>query len=134
VLLGGSRPALRRPGHFRIRSASGSQAWWQTRRRDVLTQQATADNEVRQLIPTIDSGIDVVDPIDAFRNDLLAAGFVDIRVESIGNHVWRGLDAWIEQTEFRDSWGRNWLTAYQRGLIDYYLITADKQILYSAGQ
>lgn len=92
-----------------------------------FTPQAVPDGELRGLIPTIDSGIDVVCPIDTFRNDLLVAGFVDIHIDSIGNHVWRGFDAWIEQTEFREGWGRNWLTAYQRGLIDYYLITADKQ-------
>ncbi len=91
-----------------------------------FTPQAAADDELRKLIPTIDSGIDVVCPIDTFRNDLLVAGFADVRIENLGNHVWQGLDAWIEQTELRDGWGRNWLTAYQRGLIDYYLITARK--------
>jgi cyclopropane fatty-acyl-phospholipid synthase-like methyltransferase len=86
-----------------------------------------AINELRQLIETIDSGVDVVLAIDSFREDLLEAGFVDVRVENIGDHVWRGYDAWIGQTEFRDGWGRNWLEAYNRKLIDYYLITADKR-------
>ncbi len=83
----------------------------------------TAAEGLRRLIETIDSGVDVVLPIDSFRNDLLAAGFVDVHVDSIGEHVWRGFDAWIEQTEFKDSWGRNWLKAYNHGLIDYYLVT-----------
>jgi ubiquinone/menaquinone biosynthesis C-methylase UbiE len=86
----------------------------------------TATDELRRLIETIDSGIDVVAAIDSFRDDLLAAGFVDVAVESIGEHVWHGFDAWLAQTEFKDSWGRNWLKAYHRGLIDYYLVTADK--------
>ncbi len=86
-----------------------------------------AIGELRGLIDTIDSGIDVVLPIDSFRDDLLKAGFIDVRVEAIGEHVWRGFDAWIGQTEFRDGWGRNWLAAYHCGLIDYYLITADKR-------
>jgi cyclopropane fatty-acyl-phospholipid synthase-like methyltransferase len=89
-----------------------------------FTPHTTADAELRQLIETIDNGIDVVFPIGFFRDDLLDAGFVDVRVENLGEHVWRGLDAWIAQTEFKDGWGRNWLTAYHRGLIDYYLITA----------
>jgi hypothetical protein len=87
---------------------------------------ATAAGELRQMIDTIDSGIDVVAAIDSFRDNLLAAGFVDVHVESIGERVWHGFDAWIAQTEFKDSWGRNWLQAYHRRLIDYYVVTADK--------
>jgi hypothetical protein len=86
----------------------------------------TATDELRNLIETIDSGIDVVAAIDSFCDDLLAAGFVDVAVESIGEHVWQGFDAWIAQTQFKDSWGRNWLKAYHRGLIDYHLVTAGK--------
>jgi len=74
------------------------------------------------LIETVDSGIDVVSAIDSFRDDLLATGFVDLHVESIGEHVWHGFDAWIAQTEFKDGWGRNWLKAYHRGLIDDDLV------------
>ncbi|MGH3864948.1 MAG: class I SAM-dependent methyltransferase [Pseudonocardiaceae bacterium] len=92
-----------------------------------FTPYPAAINELRKLIETIDSGVDVVLAIDSFREDLLEAGFVDVRVENIGDHVWRGYDAWIGQTEFWDDWGRNWLAAYNRRLIDYYLITADKK-------
>ncbi|HEX2290017.1 MAG TPA: methyltransferase domain-containing protein [Pseudonocardiaceae bacterium] len=88
---------------------------------------ASAADELRQLIETIDSGIDVVVAIGSFRDDLLNAGFAEVDVDSIGEHVWCGFDAWMEQTEFKDSWGRNWLKAYQRGLMDYYLVTADKK-------
>ncbi|HEX5349608.1 MAG TPA: methyltransferase domain-containing protein [Pseudonocardiaceae bacterium] len=87
----------------------------------------TAATELRRLIETIGSGIDVVATIDSFRDDLLAAGFVDVQVESIGDYVWPGFDAWIAQTEFKDRWSRNWLKAYHRRLIDYYLVTADKK-------
>lgn len=87
----------------------------------------TAVEGLRRLIETIDSGVDVVLPIDSFRDDLLTAGFVDVHIDCIGEHVWHGFDAWIEQTEFKDSWGRNWLKAYHHGLIDYYLVTADKR-------
>jgi cyclopropane fatty-acyl-phospholipid synthase-like methyltransferase len=88
---------------------------------------ASAAEELRRLIETIGSGVDVVPPIDSFRDDLLEAGFVDVRIEDLGEHVWRGFDAWIGQTEFRDGWGRNWLEAYNRRLLDYYLIIADKK-------
>lgn len=92
-----------------------------------FTPHAAAEDELRQLIKTIDTGIDVVLPIDRFRDDLRRAGFVDVSVKIIGDHVWQGLDAWIEQTEFRDGWNRNWLKAYHRGLVDYYLITAGRR-------
>ena len=92
-----------------------------------FTPNPDAIGGLRRLIETIDNGIDVVFPIDSFRDNLLEAGFVDVGVESIGEHVWHGFDAWIDQTEFRDSWGRNWLKAYHHGLIDYYLVTADKR-------
>jgi hypothetical protein len=61
------------------------------------------------------------------RDSKNSTGSVDVRVEILGEHIWRGFDAWIDQTEFKDSWGRNWLTAYNRGLIDYYVVTADKK-------
>ncbi|MGH3888876.1 MAG: methyltransferase domain-containing protein [Pseudonocardiaceae bacterium] len=92
-----------------------------------FTPYPTAIDELRRLIETIDSGVDVILAIDSFRDDLLEAGFVDVRAEKIGEHVWRGFDAWIEQTEFSEGWGRNWLKAYNRGLVDYYLVTADKK-------
>ncbi len=91
-----------------------------------MTHPSAVDG-LRQSIETIGSGIDVVVAIDSFRDYLLKAGFADVHVDSIGEHVWWGFDAWMEQTEFKDSWGRNWLKAYHGGLIDYYLVTADKK-------
>lgn len=87
---------------------------------------AAAAAELPRLIESVADGIDVVFPIASFRNDLLHAGFADVQVNSLGDHVWRGLDAWMAQTQFKNSWGRNWLPAYRKGLIDYYLVTADK--------
>lgn len=87
---------------------------------------AGAIDNLRQLLDTVDNGIDLVVPIDSFQEDLLQAGFGRVSIENIGEHVWRGLDAWIAQTRFKDSWARNWLRAYERELIDYYLVTADK--------
>jgi cyclopropane fatty-acyl-phospholipid synthase-like methyltransferase len=92
-----------------------------------FTPYPAAIAELRELIETIANGIDVLVPIDSFRDDLAEVGFADVRIRTIGEHVWRGFDAWLGQTEYRDGWSRNWLAAYQRGLIDYYLITADKK-------
>jgi cyclopropane fatty-acyl-phospholipid synthase-like methyltransferase len=85
-----------------------------------------AIDQLRPLIETIDNGIDVVTPIAAFENHLRAAGFVDLRIEAIGELVWHGCDAWRAQTEYSEEWGRNWLKAYKAGLIDYYMVIANK--------
>jgi len=79
---------------------------------------------VADLLETVASGADVIRPVGEFGIDLTAAGFADVAVESIGEHVWRQLDQWIAQTEFRVSWARNWLRCYENGLMDYYLVTA----------
>jgi cyclopropane fatty-acyl-phospholipid synthase-like methyltransferase len=119
--------------HFEYLAAFASEAYRVLRPGGKLavttffTPYPAAINELRRLIETIDNDIDVVLAIGSFREDLLEAGFVDVRVDNLGEHVWRGFDAWIGQTEFRDGWGRNWLEAYNRGLIDYYLVTADKK-------
>jgi hypothetical protein len=55
-----------------------------------------------------------------------AAGFTGVAATSIGEHVWRYFDRWIAQTEYRDSWGRNWMPLVERGLVDYYLVTAHR--------
>lgn len=49
--------------------------------------------------------------------------FEDIRIESIGEFVWKGIDAWLNQVVPK-MWSRIWLKAYYGGLIDYYVIQA----------
>lgn len=86
-----------------------------------------AFEKLRRLLQNVDNGIDVVVSIDSFRNDLLKAGFDNVRVESLGMQVWEGYDSWIENTKYKDSCARNWLKVYNQGLLDYYLVTADKR-------
>jgi hypothetical protein len=62
-----------------------------------------AIDQLRPLIETIDNGIDVATPVASFENHLRAAGFVDLRIEAIGA-----------------------LKAYKAGLIDYYIVIANK--------
>ncbi|MFC4562982.1 class I SAM-dependent methyltransferase [Nocardiopsis mangrovi] len=81
-------------------------------------------DRLAELLETVGNGVDVVLPVAGFAADLEAAGFAGVGVEPIGGHVWRWFDAWIGQTEFAVSWGRNWLPAYEDGLIDYYIVTA----------
>ncbi|MCD0443876.1 methyltransferase domain-containing protein [Glycomyces sp. A-F 0318] len=82
------------------------------------------ETPVADLIETVASGVDVVRPIGEFTADLEAAGLREVTATPIGEHVWRQFDQWVAQTEFRDSWGRNWLRCYENGWIDYYLVTA----------
>ncbi|THV42606.1 class I SAM-dependent methyltransferase [Glycomyces buryatensis] len=76
------------------------------------------------LLETVESGIDLIRPVGEFVGDLEAAGLTDVEVTSIGEHVWPYMDRWLSQTEFADTWGRNWLRCYENGWIDYYLVTA----------
>lgn len=79
-----------------------------------------------KLIPTIETGVDKLVPIKTALAYLKNAGFKDIKIESIGQHVWPYLDKWIEQGDFKDSWDKNWLKGYQECLYDYYVIIAKK--------
>lgn len=76
------------------------------------------------LLGSFADGMDFAHPVDALADELTGTGFTDIDVVSVGEHVWPGFDTWLGQTEFRNEWARNWLVAYERGLLDYYLISA----------
>jgi len=79
------------------------------------------------MIQTVADGIDKLTPINEFKDILIAAGFKNIKIKSIGKNVWQGFDCWTSfQTEFKQSWTRNWLKGYKDHLLDYFLITADK--------
>ncbi|HEX2145178.1 MAG TPA: class I SAM-dependent methyltransferase [Glycomyces sp.] len=79
---------------------------------------------IPELIETVATGVDLVRPVGDFAADLAAVGFNDVTSISIGAHVWHQFDRWVGQTEFRHSWGRNWLRCYENGWIDYYILTA----------
>ena len=86
----------------------------------------TADSATRlpDLLETFASGIDLATPVDVLATALQHTGFIDVEVRSIGEDVWPGWDRWIARTDYRDSWSRNWLVAAQRGLLDYFVISA----------
>ena len=87
---------------------------------------AADDAALGTLLPTVSDGIDRIHPVGRMVAALAGAGLTDITAVSIGDRVWPGLDAWIAGTELRDSWARNWHTAWRQGLLDYCLITAIK--------
>lgn len=78
------------------------------------------------MIQTIKDGIDKATPIYKLKETLKENGFTNIHIESIGKNVWHGFDQWTAQGDLKDSWTRNWYKGYEKGLIDYYLITAKK--------
>jgi cyclopropane fatty-acyl-phospholipid synthase-like methyltransferase len=82
--------------------------------------------ELARLLDSFATGLDLAHPIAAMQDALRAAGFTEVAATSIGEHVWHCFDRWIEQSEYRDSWARNWIPLVERGLVDYYLVTAHK--------
>ncbi|MEU7525334.1 methyltransferase domain-containing protein [Saccharothrix sp. NPDC042600] len=83
-----------------------------------------AGPELADLLESFANGLDLPHTVEGFLADLRAAGFAEVRAESIGAHVWAGLDRWLAQGPHRDHWDRGWLRAAERGLVDYHLVTA----------
>lgn len=83
-------------------------------------------SKLKKMIPTFSDKIDYAMPISKFEKMLGDVGFRKIKIEKFGNKVWLGWDKWISQTQYNDHWDRNWLKAYQNGLVDYYIISAEK--------
>ena len=82
--------------------------------------------EAKDLIPTVRDKVDFLHPLATVEKLLQMSGFQDIIIESIGENVWPGFDAWISQGEFKNSWDRHWYEGYKRGLFDYFIILAKK--------
>lgn len=76
--------------------------------------------------PTFADGIDRVIMESEFRACLIERGFKNVSARSIGKHVWEGFDKWIRQTIYKDTWDRNWLIAFHQGILDYFIIDAEK--------
>lgn len=82
--------------------------------------------KLKELIPTFSDKIDYAIPIQEFKEILKRESFTNVKIQKFGKHVWHGWDKWVGQTKYNDHWDRNWLKAYQDGLVDYYLVTAEK--------
>jgi ubiquinone/menaquinone biosynthesis C-methylase UbiE len=57
--------------------------------------------------------------------NILKKFFKNIQTTPIGEYVWEGYNKWVHQRE-PGIWDKNWLIAYRKGLLDYYIITAGK--------
>lgn len=79
------------------------------------------------LLPTYADGLDLPHVADEVAAALEEAGLPDVRIRAIGESVWAAYDRYLGQVpELRDLWPRRFLTAYEKGLLDYYVITADR--------
>ncbi|GGM77476.1 hypothetical protein GCM10012275_55240 [Longimycelium tulufanense] len=82
-------------------------------------------DRIAEMLATFRTGVDRAIPVGTMTGALRAAGFVEVTARSIGEHVWPGLDRWqAQQDRYARHWSRNWLTAFRRGLLDYYMVTA----------
>ncbi|MFI9008899.1 class I SAM-dependent methyltransferase [Actinosynnema sp. NPDC053489] len=91
-----------------------------------FTASDDAGAALAEALPTFASGLDRAHRVDHVVRDLRRAGFADVAARSIGEHVWRGLDRWLELGPRPDAWDRGWARLAERGLVDYYLVTARK--------
>lgn len=86
--------------------------------------------QLRPLMPTVQQGITRPIAVADLVRSLDLCGFEDVRVRSIGADVFPAFDAWLaiigERAQERDSWGRNWLKAFEEGWIDYNVVSASR--------
>ena len=92
---------------------------------------ATSDDAVVELqksIQTYRDGLDTVLVKTGLEEGLKATGFRNVGCENIGAHVWDGFTRWSYQVRPKEKWQdvSQWISAYQRGLIDYGILTATK--------
>lgn len=77
--------------------------------------------------PNFSCGVDKVVTLKGLTDSLAQQGFTDMRYSSIGEYVWEGFDRWIAQTDYKDTWDKHWIWAYQEGWLDYYIFEACKK-------
>jgi cyclopropane fatty-acyl-phospholipid synthase-like methyltransferase len=80
--------------------------------------------ELASLLDTYANGLDIARSVKALTDAFTAAGLTEVRVESIGPHVWPGWDLWLAKWWAPGTWPRNFLQAYERQILDYYVVTA----------
>nr|WSX53770.1 methyltransferase domain-containing protein [Streptomyces sp. NBC_00974] len=84
------------------------------------------DEDLAHLLDTFANGLDIARPVTSLTDSLTACGLSEVRAESIGPQVWAGWDAWLSRLSPLDNWPRNFLKAYERRILDYYIITAQR--------
>ncbi|KDN84649.1 class I SAM-dependent methyltransferase [Kitasatospora cheerisanensis] len=82
--------------------------------------------DLAELLLTFADGLDIARPVGALANAFAAAGLTEVRTRSIGPGVWPGWDAWLSRWWDEDTWPRNFRHAWERRLLDYYVVTAGR--------
>ncbi|MGW4158326.1 class I SAM-dependent methyltransferase [Streptomyces sp. NPDC004788] len=77
-----------------------------------------------ELLDTFAEGLDIARPPTELTDALTRSGLTGVRCESIGSSVWPGWDHWLSDQWKPGTWPRNFLHAWEQGLLDYYVITA----------
>lgn len=83
-------------------------------------------DELARRLDSFAEGLDVAHALPTLTGALQDADLTDVRSESIGEHVWKGLDHFLAGLDLPIQWPRNFLSAHHDGLLDYYIITARK--------
>ncbi|MFD8718009.1 class I SAM-dependent methyltransferase [Streptomyces sp. NPDC059629] len=85
-----------------------------------------AGGQLAARLESFASGLDVAHPLVSLLAALDSAGLADVRAESVGDQVWPGLDRFLSGIDLPVQWPRNFLPAYRDGLLDYYVVTAER--------
>ncbi|GAB4192614.1 MAG: hypothetical protein Tsb0015_14900 [Simkaniaceae bacterium] len=91
-----------------------------------FTKQDSDLEYLKDKIATIKNNIDLVRNINDIKKKMIDSGFKNVRVISIGSHVIPQYEDWLKQVSYENMWAKEWKTAFEKGAIDYYIITAEK--------
>lgn len=78
------------------------------------------------LLDSFATGLDVAHSVPGLTGSLERSGLTGVRVTPIGASVWPGWDRWLSAIWKPGTWPRNFLRAYDDGLLDYYTVTAER--------
>lgn len=80
--------------------------------------------ELARMLETFANGLDIARPVRSLADAFTSAGLTRVRVASIGPDVWPGWDRWLGGWWAPETWPRNFLRAYEKRTLDYYVVTA----------
>ncbi|WP_407560701.1 class I SAM-dependent methyltransferase [Streptomyces sp. 184] len=78
------------------------------------------------MLHTFADGLDVAHTVPALVGSLERAGLAHVRADSIGASVWPGWDRWLAGMWEPGTWPRNFLRAFEDGILDYFTVTAQR--------
>ena len=76
--------------------------------------------------PLTRTGQEYLATMDSVVNMMTGLGFLNVSKERLGKHVFHGYQQWIEQCKVKTDCSFVYDKLYREGIIDYFLITAEK--------